>query len=115
MVFNLPSIDAATTLPFCPDIILHESTTISRDIITTGITIDIAPSYARIINKPFTNNLSAMASITLPKSVTKLYLRAIYPSNESDRDAIRKIIPAIMYLSDTLTLPICHVAKFIPS
>ena len=55
MVFNLPSIDAATTLPFCPDIILQESTTISRDIITTGITIDIAPSYARIINKPFTN------------------------------------------------------------
>ena len=25
----------------CPEIILHESTTISRDIITTGITIEI--------------------------------------------------------------------------
>ena len=39
------------------------------------------------MSKPFTNTLSAIASATLPKSVTKLFLRAMWPSKKSDKEA----------------------------
>ena len=49
----------------------------------TGIITGIKPSAAKIISIPLTNILSAIASITFPKSVTKLFFLAICPSKKS--------------------------------
>ena len=70
-------------------------------IITTGITTEITRLYARTMSKPFTNTLSAIASATLPKSVTKLFLRAIWPSKKSDTEAIKNKIPTTIYFKST--------------
>ena len=54
IVLAFPKKLAATTFPLLPLIILQESTIISLVTITTGTTIGINRSYARIINKPLT-------------------------------------------------------------
>ena len=48
-----------------------------------------------IINAPITRILSAIGSKNLPKSVTRLYFLAIYPSKKSVNAATKKIIAVI--------------------
>ena len=86
-------------------VVALESTIISLTTITTGIIGEINPVAANIINIELTNTLSAIASNILPVSVTILYLRAIYPSNQSVKLATIKITPAIIYCSSTCTIP----------
>lgn len=82
-VFILPVFPAAITTPLLEAIILTASTTISLNIIATGIIGLITPFTANIIKTEFTNTLSAIASANLPKSVTIFLFLAIYPSKKS--------------------------------
>ena len=75
-VFTLARPIAATAVPWFPITIFIESTTISRITITTATIVLIFPLQANIINTEFVNNLSLIASIILPKSVTRLYFLA---------------------------------------
>ena len=96
----------APTAPFLePAIILIQSTAVSLVIIITGITTGITPSHARAIKTPLTKILSAIASNTLPKSVTSPLLRAMLPSKKSVTLAIINNTPQIIYYKLIVTFP----------
>ena len=90
-VLILPDLIAATTFPLLAASILIELTILSLTIITTGIIGWIKPWEAKIIKTELTKTLSAIASSSLPKSVIKLYLRAMNPSKKSVIEAKEKI------------------------
>jgi len=72
------------------------STIISRVTYITGTIAGIKLLHAKIIRIGLTKTLSAIASSIFPKSVTKLYFLARYPSKKSVKLAITNITPAII-------------------
>ncbi|MPM77897.1 hypothetical protein SDC9_124906 [bioreactor metagenome] len=95
IVFILPPPLAAITFPSAAAIALKMLTVSS--LATIIMTIQPATKFDSIIHirADITNNLSAKGSINFPKSVTKLFFLAIWPSRASVIDAIINIKQAI--------------------
>ena len=67
--------------------------------------MDTLPLQARIINTELVSNLSLIASIILPKSVTILYFLATCPSKKSVNEAITNSTPTSIYFKSITIFP----------
>ena len=94
----MPHQEAATVLPVSAQTSLNALTMNSLPIITIVTQAGIVASAVRQTSAEHTRSLSAIGSRNLPKSVTRLYFRAIVPSILSVIVAITKIAKAIVAL-----------------
>ena len=94
-VFHLPSASAAITTPFFAATSRNPEITNSRPMNRiAAIGCRWPKAESRIIAEQV-NSLSAIGSMNFPKSVTRLRLRAMFPSSESVIAASTKMIAAI--------------------
>ena len=93
-VFTLPDQPAAITRPLSLAIIRRPLTANSRSSTTSSAQAGILPCSTNHSIAAVTKILSARGSANLPKSVTRLYFRAIFPSSRSVRLAMIKMARA---------------------
>ena len=93
-VFTLPDQPAAMTRPLSEAIIRNPLTANSRQMTISSAHAGIWPISTNHSMAAVTSILSARGSANLPKSVTRLYFRAILPSSMSVRLAIIKMTRA---------------------
>ena len=91
----MPSLPAASTVPFPAATSLSPDTINSRATNITSIQPAISPRSTIIIMTAVTSSLSAIGSMNLPKSVTSPRERAICPSKKSVNDAAANSSTAI--------------------
>ena len=93
-VLTLPDHPAAMTRPLSLAIIRRPLTANSRQMTMSSIQAGICPISTNHSMAAVTSILSARGSANLPKSVTRLYFRAILPSSMSVRLAMMKMASA---------------------
>ena len=93
-VFTLPDQPAAMTLPLSLAIIRRPLTANSRTMTMSRAQAGIWPISTNQSMAAVTSILSARGSANLPKSVTRLYFRAIFPSSMSVKLAAMKMARA---------------------
>ena len=90
-VLNLPLLPAAMTLPLGPATIRRPDTANSRVSTIINAQAGKIPHSQYIAMAAMVSSLSARGSRNLPKSLTWLYFRAMWPSMKSVRLAMMKI------------------------